>query len=51
VTDSGTFGGFSRNRSPLDMYDHPGCVFTGLATVRSSGGGDAGSRTIQNELD
>jgi hypothetical protein len=29
-----TFGGFSLRRSPLDMYDHPGCVFTDLAAVR-----------------
>ena len=29
-----TFGGFPPRRSPLDMYDHPGCVFTDLAAVR-----------------
>ncbi len=29
-----TFGGFPARRSPLDMYDHPGCVFTDLAAVR-----------------
>ncbi|HEY6310402.1 MAG TPA: class I SAM-dependent methyltransferase [Streptosporangiaceae bacterium] len=28
-----TFGGFPSRRSPLDMYDHPGCVFTDLAAV------------------
>lgn len=29
-----TFGGFPPRRSPLDMYDHPGCVFTDQAAVR-----------------
>jgi O-methyltransferase len=29
-----TFGGFPPRRSPLDMYDHPGCIFTDLAAVR-----------------
>jgi hypothetical protein len=29
-----TFGGFPPRRSPLDMYDHPGCVFTDLAAIR-----------------
>jgi hypothetical protein len=29
-----TFGGFPSRRSPLDMYDHPDCVFTDLAAVR-----------------
>jgi O-methyltransferase len=29
-----TFGGFPARRSPLDMYDHPGCVFTDLPAVR-----------------
>jgi hypothetical protein len=29
-----TFGGFPPRRSPLDMYDHPGCVFTDEAAVR-----------------
>lgn len=29
-----TFGGFPPRRSPLDMYDHPDCVFTNLAVVR-----------------
>ncbi|MGH3288865.1 MAG: class I SAM-dependent methyltransferase [Streptosporangiaceae bacterium] len=29
-----TFGGFPPRRSPLDMYDHPGCVFTDLTAVR-----------------
>ena len=29
-----TFGGFPPRRSPLDMYDHPGCVFTDLPAVR-----------------
>jgi hypothetical protein len=29
-----TFGGFPARRSALDMYDHPGCVFTDLAAVR-----------------
>ncbi len=28
-----TFGGFPPRRSPLDMYDHPDCVFTDLAAV------------------
>jgi len=29
-----TFGGFPPRCSPLDMYDHPGCVFTDLPAVR-----------------
>jgi O-methyltransferase len=29
-----TFGGFPPRRSPLDMYDHPDCVFTDLAAVK-----------------
>ena len=29
-----TFGGFPPRRSPLDMYDHPGCVFTDQPAVR-----------------
>jgi len=29
-----TFSGFPPRRSPLDMYAHPGCVFTDLAAVR-----------------
>lgn len=29
-----TFDGFPPRRSPLDMYDHPGCIFTDLAGVR-----------------
>jgi len=29
-----TFGGFPPRRSPLDMYDHPGCVFTDLDAIR-----------------
>lgn len=29
-----TFDGFPPRRSPLDMYDHPGCVFTDVAAVR-----------------
>jgi len=29
-----TFGGFPPRRSPLDMYDHTGCVFTDLAAVQ-----------------
>ena len=29
-----TFGGFPPRRSPLDMYDHPDCVFTDLPAVR-----------------
>ncbi|MCD0446246.1 TylF/MycF family methyltransferase [Glycomyces sp. A-F 0318] len=29
-----TFGGFPARRSPLDMYDHPECVFTDLDAVR-----------------
>jgi O-methyltransferase len=29
-----TFDGFPPRRSPLDMYDHPDCVFTDLAAVR-----------------
>lgn len=28
-----TFGGFPPRRSPLDMYDHPDCVFTDLPAV------------------
>lgn len=28
-----TFGGFPLRRSPLDMYDHPDCVFTDLPAV------------------
>jgi hypothetical protein len=50
VIESGTFGGFPRHRSPLDMYDHLGCAFTGLVAVRSSADSDAGSHTIQDEL-
>lgn len=30
-----TFAGFPQRRSPLDMYDHPGCIFTNLAAVRT----------------
>ncbi len=30
-----TFGGFPPRRSPLDMYDHPDCVFTDIAAVKS----------------
>lgn len=29
-----TFDGFPPRNSPLDMYDHPGCVFTDLPAVR-----------------
>jgi hypothetical protein len=29
-----TFSGFPPRRSPLDMYDHPDCVFTNLEAVR-----------------
>lgn len=29
-----TFDGFPPRRSPLDMYDHPDCVFTDLPAVR-----------------
>ena len=29
-----TFGGFPPRRSPLDMYDHPDCVFTDMAAVQ-----------------
>ncbi len=29
-----SFTGFPPRRSPLDMYDHPDCVFTDLAAVR-----------------
>jgi O-methyltransferase len=29
-----TFSGFPPRRSPLDMYDHPDCVFADLPTVR-----------------
>jgi O-methyltransferase len=29
-----TFTGFPPRRSPLDMYDHPGCVFTDLPAVQ-----------------
>jgi hypothetical protein len=29
-----TFDGFPPRRSPLDMYDHPDCVFTDLDAVR-----------------
>lgn len=29
-----TFGGFPLRRSPLDMYDHPDCVFTDLRAVQ-----------------
>lgn len=29
-----TFSGFPPRRSAFDMYDHPGCVFTDLDTVR-----------------
>lgn len=28
------FAGFPPRRSPLDMYDHPDCVFTDLAAVK-----------------
>jgi O-methyltransferase len=34
VIDFDTFGGFPPRRSPLDMYDHPGCVFTDLPAVQ-----------------
>ena len=34
VTGSGAVGRFPPHRSPLDMYDHPGCVFTDLAAVQ-----------------
>lgn len=30
-----TFGGFPPRRSPLDMYDHPDCVFTDEPAVRN----------------
>lgn len=30
-----TFAGFPQRRSPLDMYDDPGCVFTNLAAVEA----------------
>ncbi|MEV4708625.1 TylF/MycF/NovP-related O-methyltransferase [Actinoplanes sp. NPDC049316] len=29
-----TFAGFPARRSPLDMYDHPDCVFTDIDSVR-----------------
>ncbi len=29
-----TFDGFPARRSPLDMYDHPDCIFTDLPAVR-----------------
>jgi O-methyltransferase len=29
-----TFGGFPPRRSPLDMYDHPDCVFSDLPAVK-----------------
>lgn len=29
-----SFNGFPARRSPLDMYDHPDCVFTDLSAVR-----------------
>lgn len=29
-----TFSGFPPRRSPLDMYDHPGCIFSDLPSVR-----------------
>ncbi len=29
-----TFSGFPERRSPLDMYDHPDCVFAGLPSVQ-----------------
>lgn len=51
MIDSGTFGGFPRHRSLLDVYDYPAGVFTSLAVVRSSGGRDAGGCAIQDELD
>jgi O-methyltransferase len=28
-----TFGGFPARRSPLDMYDHPDCIFTDVRAV------------------
>ncbi|MPZ66705.1 MAG: hypothetical protein GEU83_14735 [Pseudonocardiaceae bacterium] len=34
-----TFDGFPPRRSPLDMYDHPDCVFADLPTVRRYLGG------------
>ncbi len=34
-----TFGGFPPRRSPLDMYDHPDCVFTDLGAVQRYLGG------------
>ncbi len=34
-----TFDGFPPRRSPLDMYDHPDCVFTDLSAVRRYLGG------------
>lgn len=34
-----TFSGFPERRSPLDMYDHLDCVFTGLPAVRRYLGG------------
>ncbi|WP_277983581.1 TylF/MycF/NovP-related O-methyltransferase [Sphingomonas faeni] len=30
-----TFGGFPARRSPLDMYDHPDCVFLDVEAVRA----------------
>lgn len=30
-----SFDGFPPRRSPLDMYDHPGCVFTNLLAVQN----------------
>lgn len=30
-----TFGGFPARRSPLDMYDHPDCVFLNVDLVRA----------------
>ncbi|GAB2823853.1 hypothetical protein GCM10027276_28150 [Comamonas piscis] len=30
-----TFGGFPPQRSPLDMYSHPDCVFTDEKTIRA----------------
>jgi hypothetical protein len=30
-----SFAGFPPKRSPLDMYDHPGCVYTDVAAVRA----------------
>lgn len=29
-----TFGGFPPRRSPLDMYDHPDCVYTDVEAIR-----------------